>query len=52
LGAVAYGAGLLSPDIDSGDYASRFHGNNERIDIESLRLTAELWLSVTQQLLQ
>jgi acetylornithine deacetylase/succinyl-diaminopimelate desuccinylase-like protein len=46
LGAVAYGAGLLSPDLDSGAFSRRFHGNDERIDIESLRLTTQLWLDV------
>jgi acetylornithine deacetylase/succinyl-diaminopimelate desuccinylase-like protein len=46
LGAVAYGAGLLSPDLDSGAFSRRFHGNDERIDVESLRLTTQLWLDV------
>jgi acetylornithine deacetylase/succinyl-diaminopimelate desuccinylase-like protein len=46
LGAVAYGAGLLSPDLDSGAFSRRFHGNDERIDVESLRLTAHLWHDV------
>ncbi len=46
LGAVAYGAGLFSPDLDPGDFARRFHGHNERIDVESLRLTTELWADV------
>ncbi|MDP6975759.1 MAG: M20/M25/M40 family metallo-hydrolase [Acidimicrobiales bacterium] len=51
LGAVAYGAGLLSPDISSGDFASRFHGNDERIDLESLRLTGSLYEDVARDLL-
>ena len=46
LGSVAYGAGLLSPDLDSGAFSARFHGNDELIDVESLRLTTELWLDV------
>lgn len=46
LGAVAYGAGLFSPDLDPGDFARRFHGHDERIDVESLRLSTELWLDV------
>ncbi len=50
LGAVAYGAGLFSPDLDPGDFSSRFHGNDERIDIESLRLTTKLWLDVCDRL--
>ncbi len=51
MGSVAYGAGLFSPDLDSGEYASRFHGNDERIDVESLRLTTQLWLDVVQDVL-
>jgi acetylornithine deacetylase/succinyl-diaminopimelate desuccinylase-like protein len=46
LGAVAYGAGLLSPELDSGAFSRRFHGNDERIDVESIRLTTQLWLDV------
>jgi acetylornithine deacetylase/succinyl-diaminopimelate desuccinylase-like protein len=51
LGAVAYGAGLLSPEIDAGEFGRRFHGNDERIDVESLRLTTDLWRTVTRDLL-
>ena len=51
LGAVAYGAGLLSPTLDSAEFGRRFHGNDERIDIESLRLTTELWQRVVLDLM-
>ncbi len=51
LGAVAYGAGLFSPALDAGDFGSRFHGNNERIDIESLALTTRLWERVARDML-
>jgi acetylornithine deacetylase/succinyl-diaminopimelate desuccinylase-like protein len=51
MGAIAYGAGLFSPSLDVGAYASRFHGNNERIDIESLALTTRLWHHVVTDLL-
>ena len=51
LGAVAYGAGLFSPSLSTADYGTRFHGNNERIDIESLALTTQLWVDVIQNLL-
>ena len=51
LGAVAYGAGLFSPELDPGDFSRRFHGNDERIDVESLRLTTQLWLDVVTDLL-
>jgi len=46
MGAVAYGAGLFSPNLDGGDFSRRFHGNDERIDVESLGLTTQLWLDV------
>ena len=51
LGAVAYGAGLLSPTLDAAEFGRRFHGHNERIDVESLRLTTELWERVVVDLL-
>jgi acetylornithine deacetylase/succinyl-diaminopimelate desuccinylase-like protein len=49
-GVPSYGAGLLSADISLGEFMSRFHGHNERIDIESLRLTTKLWLDVCDRL--
>jgi acetylornithine deacetylase/succinyl-diaminopimelate desuccinylase-like protein len=51
MGAVAYGAGLLSPDLDSGSFSRRFHGNDERIDVESLALTTQFWLDVVRDVL-
>jgi acetylornithine deacetylase/succinyl-diaminopimelate desuccinylase-like protein len=51
MGAVAYGAGLFSPTLDSGEYGRRFHGNDERIDVESLGLSTALWLDVAKDLL-
>ncbi len=50
MGAIAYGAGLFSPELDAGAYGSRFHGHNERIDIESLALTTQLWIDVVHGL--
>ncbi|NNC78845.1 MAG: M20/M25/M40 family metallo-hydrolase [Acidimicrobiales bacterium] len=49
-GVPSYGAGLLSSNIGLGEFMSRFHGHNERIDIESLRLTTKLWLDVCDRL--
>jgi acetylornithine deacetylase/succinyl-diaminopimelate desuccinylase-like protein len=51
MGAVAYGAGLFSPRLDAAEFGSRFHGNDERIDIESLALTTRLWHDVATDLL-
>jgi acetylornithine deacetylase/succinyl-diaminopimelate desuccinylase-like protein len=50
MGAVAYGAGLFSPDLDPGDFGRRFHGHDERVDVESLRLTTNLWLDTVRDL--
>ena len=49
-GIPAYGAGLLSNKVSFAEFQNRFHGNNERIDVESLRLTTELWLNVCDRL--
>lgn len=49
-GVPSYGAGLLSSQIGLGEFMTRFHGHNERIDIESLRLTTKLWLDVADRL--
>ncbi len=51
MGAVAYGAGLFSPGLDAGEFGARFHGHNERIDVESLALTTRLWHDVCSDLL-
>lgn len=43
LGTVAYGFGLFSEHLTFEDYAVMFHGVDERVDVESLRLSGELW---------
>jgi acetylornithine deacetylase/succinyl-diaminopimelate desuccinylase-like protein len=50
-GAVAYGYGLFSERVSFADYASMFHGDNERIDLESLDLTTRLWEGVLEDFL-
>jgi acetylornithine deacetylase/succinyl-diaminopimelate desuccinylase-like protein len=50
-GATAYGAGLFSERISFAEFASMFHGDNERIDQESLRLSTELWEMLARDLL-
>ena len=42
-GVTSYGYGLMSDRISFKDFAKMFHGNNERIDQESLRLSTELF---------
>jgi len=50
-GMTAYGAGLFSDRISFADFMSMFHGDDERIDQESLRLSAELWLALAHDFL-
>jgi acetylornithine deacetylase/succinyl-diaminopimelate desuccinylase-like protein len=49
-GSVAYGAGLFSEKIPFAEFASMFHGDNERIDQESLRLSTEFWMALAKDL--
>ncbi len=51
LGAIAYGAGLMSPALSPSEYGARFHGNDERIDVESLHLTTRFFHDVVIDLL-
>jgi acetylornithine deacetylase/succinyl-diaminopimelate desuccinylase-like protein len=50
-GSVGYGFGLFSQRLTFEDYATMFHGNDERIDQESLTLTTALWEEVAKDLL-
>ncbi|MDP8957387.1 MAG: M20/M25/M40 family metallo-hydrolase [Actinomycetota bacterium] len=50
-GATAYGAGLFSDRISFAEFASMFHGDNERVDVESLQLTTDLWVALAKDLL-
>ena len=50
-GVVAYGYGLLSDRIPFREFAKLFHGNNERVDQDSLRLTTELWEQTAREFL-
>jgi acetylornithine deacetylase/succinyl-diaminopimelate desuccinylase-like protein len=50
-GSVGYGFGLFSRRLTFEDYATMFHGNDERIDQESLALCTTLWEEVATELL-
>jgi acetylornithine deacetylase/succinyl-diaminopimelate desuccinylase-like protein len=50
-GSVGYGFGLFSRRLTFEDYATMFHGNDERIDQESLGLCTALWEEVAKDLL-
>ncbi len=49
-GTVAYGTGLFAPDVSFEQFASRFHGHDERIDIESLGLSTDYWIGICHDL--
>ncbi len=51
LGTTSYGFGLFSTDLSFEDYGSMFHGDDERIDVESLRLSTEMWEALSRELL-
>jgi acetylornithine deacetylase/succinyl-diaminopimelate desuccinylase-like protein len=49
-GSIAYGFGLFSRKLSFDEYASMFHGNDERVDTESLELSARLWDGLARDL--
>jgi acetylornithine deacetylase/succinyl-diaminopimelate desuccinylase-like protein len=51
LGAVAYGFGLHSPAIGFEQYGAMFHGIDERVDVESLHLSTEMWIALAHDML-
>lgn len=50
-GIPVYGFGLHSTRIPDTEYPVMFHGNNERVDTESLRLSALMWEALSQDFL-
>ena len=51
-GQTAYGFGLFSRHLSLEDYGVMFHGDDERVDVESLRLSTELWDHLARELLE
>ena len=51
LGVTSYGFGLFSDRIGFDEFSSMFHGDDERVDQESLRLSTELWDVVARDFL-
>lgn len=49
-GVTAYGAGLFSTEMDFATFGSRFHGNDERIDLDSLGLSANYFYGIAKDL--
>jgi acetylornithine deacetylase/succinyl-diaminopimelate desuccinylase-like protein len=50
-GSIAYGTALFSRSVTAADFATRFHGHDERVDVESLALTTQLFLDVVTDVL-
>jgi acetylornithine deacetylase/succinyl-diaminopimelate desuccinylase-like protein len=50
-GATAYGYGLFSDRISFAEFGAMFHGDDERIDQDSLRLSEALWEAVATDFL-
>jgi acetylornithine deacetylase/succinyl-diaminopimelate desuccinylase-like protein len=50
-GITSYGYGMFSQKMSFEDYGSMFHGDNERVDTESLGLSVALWDRVARDLL-
>jgi acetylornithine deacetylase/succinyl-diaminopimelate desuccinylase-like protein len=49
-GSIAYGAGIFSESVTHEKFASRFHGHDERIDVESLGLCADFWTHIAHHI--
>jgi acetylornithine deacetylase/succinyl-diaminopimelate desuccinylase-like protein len=50
-GIPSYGFGLFSTDMSFEQYGSMFHGDDERVDVESLRLSTEMWMALATDVL-
>jgi acetylornithine deacetylase/succinyl-diaminopimelate desuccinylase-like protein len=50
-GVHAYGFGLFSGRIPAREISAMYHGNDERVDTESLCLSTELWEGLAQDFL-
>ena len=51
VGAVAYGFGMFSDRLSFEQFASMFHGDDERVDVESLALSAEMFEALPRSFL-
>jgi acetylornithine deacetylase/succinyl-diaminopimelate desuccinylase-like protein len=50
-GAVGYGFALFSKRLALEDYTTMFHGNDERVDAESVALSEQLWRAIAEEVL-
>jgi acetylornithine deacetylase/succinyl-diaminopimelate desuccinylase-like protein len=51
IGTTSYGFGLFSTALSFEDYGSMFHGDDERVDVESLELSTDMWEALARDLL-
>jgi len=51
LGTTSYGFGLFSQTLTFEEFGRMFHGDDERVDVESLRLSTEMWQALARDLL-
>ncbi len=51
LGTTSYGFGLFSRKLSFEEFGRMFHGDDERVDVESLRLSTEMWHALARDLL-
>ena len=51
MGTTSYGFGLFSERMSFEDFALMFHGDDERVDVDSLRLSVELWEALARDFL-
>lgn len=49
LGSTAYGFGMFSTELTLDEFGSRFHGDNERIDVESLAMSASMFEALAHE---
>jgi len=49
-GVTSYGYGLMSERIPFAEFSKLFHGNNERVDQETLSLMTPLWEGVAREM--
>jgi acetylornithine deacetylase/succinyl-diaminopimelate desuccinylase-like protein len=52
LGIPSYGFGLFSERLTFEQFSLMFHGDDERVDVESLRLSTELWTALAHDMLE
>jgi acetylornithine deacetylase/succinyl-diaminopimelate desuccinylase-like protein len=51
LGTTSYGFGLFSRRLTFDDFGRMFHGDDERVDVESLRLSTDMWQALAHDVL-